>query len=144
MASDLGWAWNPANAPPAQRNETARPSKVQRKRKNWRKQKRRDRLLYAPGEVFYRSKAWMALRRKVLERYGYKCMRCGEVDAVIQVDHIKPRSKHPRLSLAFSNLQVLCRLCNEWKSNLHDTDYRDEAVSREIDLRMALEARRYL
>jgi len=60
----------------------------------------------------------------------------------MHVDHIKPRSIHPDLSLSFGNMQILCEDCNVEKSNLHETDYREEAAEREIDRKMALEALR--
>lgn len=48
----------------------------------------------------------------------------------MQVDHIEPRSKAPKKSLLLNNLQVLCMDCNMEKSNLHATDYREEAIAR--------------
>lgn len=55
-------------------------------------------------------------------------MACGkstkEHGVVMHVDHIKPRSKHPELSLCFDNLQVLCEDCNIGKGNRYDEDYR--------------------
>jgi len=43
---------------------------------------------------------------------------------VIHVDHIKPRSRYPELSLEIENLQVLCEDCNMGKSNVFETDWR--------------------
>jgi 5-methylcytosine-specific restriction endonuclease McrA len=71
-------------------------------------------------------------------------MRCDAVDVELHIDHIKPRSRHPELSLTFSNLQVLCRSCNMEKWNHHATDYRDESLSRDFELRLAMEARRVI
>lgn len=141
-SNELGWAWKPGpgDGSPLSSWEERR----KRKRKRERKAKRKNRLLYAPGEVFYESKAWKRLRRQVLEKYGWKCMRCDAVDAVIQVDHIEPRSLKPELSLTFSNLQVLCRECNKLKSNLYSYDYRTESAMRDFEVRLALEARRVL
>jgi hypothetical protein len=73
---------------------------------------------------FYKSREWIALRYKALTTYGKRCMCCGETEGVMQVDHIKPRSKHPELALTFSNLQVLCEPCNSGKSNTDETDWR--------------------
>ena len=42
----------------------------------------------------------------------------------MHVDHIKPRSTHPHLSLDESNLQVLCDDCNVGKSNRYEDDWR--------------------
>ena len=44
--------------------------------------------------------------------------------AKMHVDHIKPRSKYPRLELDFDNLQVLCEDCNLGKSNRYKVDLR--------------------
>jgi hypothetical protein len=75
---------------------------------------------------FYETGAWKRLRRKVLKYYGCSCMRCGAADAPT-VDHVKPRSLFPDLSLEFDNMQVLCQPCNSAKSNRHQTDYRAAA-----------------
>jgi 5-methylcytosine-specific restriction endonuclease McrA len=77
----------------------------------------------------------------VLARYGRKCMLCDVVDTEIHVDHIKPRSLYPFLSLTFSNLQVLCRDCNMKKSNYHSEDYREDAISRKLDAEAVYNAR---
>ena len=76
---------------------------------------------------FYESKAWKKLRVRVLRMYGKQCMKCGDKEGIIQIDHIKPRSKYPELELIFSNMQVLCQPCNMEKSNKHQSDYRPEA-----------------
>lgn len=52
----------------------------------------------------------------------------------MHVDHVIPRSKRPELSLTFSNLQVLCRHCNLEKMNYNSNDYREDSVSRDLDL----------
>ena len=77
---------------------------------------------------FYRSKEWLILRVRVLEAYSCSCMMCGrspkDHKVVLHVDHIKPRSKYPRLELEFNNLQILCADCNLGKSNKFETDHR--------------------
>ena len=52
------------------------------------------------------------------------CQLCGagRSDAVLEVDHVVPRSKGG--SNEPDNLQVLCRTCNRGKSNRDDTDFR--------------------
>ena len=72
---------------------------------------------------FYMTPEWRKLRLKVLRKYGRVCMRCKDTKN-IHVDHIKPRSLFPELEMDFENLQVLCKVCNEEKSNHHFTDYR--------------------
>ena len=55
------------------------------------------------------------------------CQCCGRTaqDGVqIEVDHIKPKSKYPLLSLELSNLQTLCSEENRPKSNIDETDWR--------------------
>lgn len=77
-----------------------------------------------PKEVdFYSSLKWKKLRHKALEVYGNKCSCCGSV-ADLQVDHIKPRSHYPELALELDNLQILCKLCNQGKSNLSEKKWR--------------------
>lgn len=76
---------------------------------------------------FYQTREWLELRYRVLRKYGRRCQCCGRTPdqgATVQVDHIKPRSKHPKLCLTFSNLQVLCRHCNLGKSNIYTDDWR--------------------
>lgn len=53
-----------------------------------------------------------ALRTKVFERDAYRCVHCTG-HANLTVDHITPESKGG--TLAFDNLQTLCRSCNSIK-----------------------------
>lgn len=139
---DLGWAWKPEKheAEVAKFLARAKNPKKKRRRKRKRLKGPRGDLRFAPAKHFYRSKRWMTLRLKVLETYGRKCMLCGTVDGEMHVDHIQPRSKAPELALTFENLQVLCKHCNEEKSNLHAEDYREDAVREELDRQTYLEA----
>ena len=76
---------------------------------------------------FYQSQAWLDLRYQALNKQGHRCLKCGATKAdgaVLQVDHVKPRSKYPHLELELDNLQVLCRKCNMGKSNKYEDDYR--------------------
>lgn len=73
---------------------------------------------------FYKTQEWKELRFRVLAKYGRLCMCCGTTTGSMHVDHIKPRSRRPDLSLNFNNLQVLCSACNLGKSNLSDEDFR--------------------
>ena len=84
-------------------------------------------------DEFYHSQAWRELRYRVLNKYGNRCQKCGATKAdgaVIQVDHIKPRSKYPELELDFDNLQVLCQDCNMGKSNKYEDDHRDLVLNK--------------
>ena len=142
-SKDLGWAWKPDEQTiEASQSHRARKAIKRREKKNGRKLSKTERLCRAPGHIFYRSRKWRFLRWKVLAKYGRKCMDCDAVDVELHVDHIKPRSKFPQLSLKIENLQVLCRDCNMAKSNEHNTDYREESIGRDIDKEIAAEARR--
>ncbi|MFS1702736.1 HNH endonuclease [Alteromonas sp. AMM-1] len=69
---------------------------------------------------FYQTRAWRALRLRVLSESGGSCSYCGsgtEHGTVLHVDHIKPRSKYPHLALDIANLQVLCEDCNLGKAD---------------------------
>ena len=77
---------------------------------------------------FLSSAAWKELRKKVIQTYGHKCMKCGDEPAdkrKVNVDHIKPRKFYPDLALCFQNLQVLCAGCNKAKGNKNQIDYRN-------------------
>lgn len=73
---------------------------------------------------FYNSEQWVGLKTKVLKHYGRTCMKCNAKNVEMHVDHIKPRSKYPKLELDVGNLQVLCKSCNKAKSNKNEIDYR--------------------
>lgn len=77
--------------------------------------------------AFLLSYEWRTLRMQVLVKRGPRCECCGATpkDGIrINVDHIKPRRKHPELALVESNLQVLCDVCNQGKGNWNETDWR--------------------
>ena len=77
---------------------------------------------------FFQSPAWLRLRYQVLKRHHGRCQACGRSASdgiVIQVDHIKPRSKYPALALDPGNMSVLCQPCNVAKSNTDQTDWRE-------------------
>ena len=82
----------------------------------------------SPGAPkFYETKCWLRARYLTLVAHGNRCQCCGisaADGAVLQIDHIKPRSKYPALALAIDNLQVLCRECNIGKDNKDETDWR--------------------
>lgn len=77
-----------------------------------------------PYNDFYDSKVWKELRYRVIRTYGRNCAACKSTQGQMHVDHIKPRSKYPELALDFSNLQVLCAVCNVGKSNSYNDDWR--------------------
>lgn len=76
---------------------------------------------------FYDGPEWRRVRYEALRIHGAKCQCCGvtrRAGAVIHVDHILPRSRHPELALDVSNLQVLCADCNLGKAAHDSTDWR--------------------
>lgn len=83
------------------------------------------RRAYKYGDSFYSSPKWLKLRYDVLLLYGGRCQLCSSANTELHVDHIKPRSKYPKLELDPNNLQVLCRDCNLGKSNKDETDFRN-------------------
>jgi len=106
------------------------PSRKKRDKDRGKRYKHEGRYSENQEENFYRTEAWLKLRYKVLKKYEAKCMACGkspkEHGIVLCVDHIKPRSKYPHLSLSFNNLQLLCWDCDQGKSNLHTDDWRPD------------------
>lgn len=85
-------------------------------------------LIKVNYEFDFQSERWLKLRYVALKKYGRKCQCCGAKppNAIIQVDHIKPRSLHSELTWDINNLQILCKECNFGKSNLDETDFRPE------------------
>jgi len=75
---------------------------------------------------FYETKDWIKLSSQVKKIYGRKCMKCGETKSTMHTDHIVPRSLDLSIELCIHNLQVLCKTCNEDKSNLNCNDYRTD------------------
>ena len=96
------WEWKPEkkDIPEIKMIKTAKKS-------TGRKKDRYARVSKKDNEDFYKSREWLELRVRVLEKYECKCMMCGRSpkyhEVVIHVDHIKPRSKFPEQSLRISN-----------------------------------------
>ena len=55
------------------------------------------------SKEFCLSIEWIILRRKVLNAFGKRCMKCNKLFKAPHVDHIKPRSKYGHLSLEITN-----------------------------------------
>ena len=115
-------------------------AKAKKKKK---RRKKRNKLKYDSNNTsFYSSKEWRNIRYQVIKKNSGECMACGRSKKVhgivIHVDHIKPRSKHPRLALCFENLQLLCKDCNSGKSNTDETDWRPVTTDYEIALDKAM------
>lgn len=77
-------------------------------------------------DEFLSSYEWRKVRMLALRKYGPVCQCCGATppDAVMNVDHIKPRKLYPQLALDVDNLQILCHECNHGKGNWDMTDWR--------------------
>ena len=92
-----------------------------------RKKRVRTRVEDVTSDAFLLTFEWRKLRMQALKKYGPRCMCCGATPAtgaVMNVDHIKPRKKHPDLALDINNLQILCHDCNHGKGNWDQTDWR--------------------
>jgi|SRR6185369_40827 len=68
-----------------------------------------------PGDPFYSTPAWRALRLATLKSQGWRCEWCGVSIAkpgAARVDHIQTRREAPPLELEPSNVRGLCHLCD--------------------------------
>lgn len=73
---------------------------------------------------FARSQAGKRRRRAVLERDGWRCVRCGLFGQRLEVDHVTPLEAGGDHSM--DNLQTLCRVCHLEKT-------RGELTSRHVE-----------
>lgn len=140
MTNHNDWSWKEDVKP--YKKPTKLTNKKKRKKK---KQARKKHLIHdSLSSEFYTSPEWRKLRYRVLRKYKAECVCCGrskkDHGIVVHVDHIKPRSKHPKLSLEFKNMQVLCEDCNLGKSNIDDTDWRtvDNIVDKKLDVELLI------
>jgi 5-methylcytosine-specific restriction endonuclease McrA len=68
-----------------------------------------------PGDPFYTTPEWRALRLRVLKAQGFRCAWCGvsiAMPGTARVDHVQPRLVRPDLALTATNLRGLCVLCD--------------------------------
>ena len=65
------------------------------------------------------SRRWLAVRRAVLDRDGWRCTSCGAPGA-LECDHVRPlrRGGDP---YDMANLQTLCRACHIAKTRRENT-----------------------
>ena len=59
--------------------------------------------------------------RELCERYGNKCLACGDTEAVLEADHVVPLTRGGSDSI--NNIQPLCGSCNR-KKFVNVIDYR--------------------
>lgn len=88
-------------------------------------------LLKAKEAAEQRIRVMPAMRWRVFQRDGWKCVSCGrgsENDVILHVDHIVPRSKGGKDEL--DNYQTLCHPCNVGKSDRDETDLRKSKGTR--------------
>lgn len=80
------------------------------------------------SNLFLQSLGWKRARYAPLLSNKGACQCCGQTakkhNAVLCVDHIKPRKNYPELALSIGNLQVLCEKCNAGKGNITEDDWR--------------------
>ena len=116
------------------RRDKIKAAKLSKKKKTnnqlsqeWQQSKIRG--IHTSTDAFLLTYEWRKVRMEALKKYGARCQCCGATPshgAVMNVDHIKPRSRFPALELDIENLQVLCEACNIGKSNTDTTDWRDK------------------
>jgi 5-methylcytosine-specific restriction endonuclease McrA len=59
-------------------------------------------------------------RKNILRRDNYTCQYCGDVDNVLTVDHIYPKSRGGKSN--WINVVIACKPCNLKKGNLTPTE----------------------
>lgn len=82
-------------------------------------------------EDYHNTSRWKDLRYWVLREHEGRCCLCGRratEGRPLEVDHIKPKSKYPQLQWDWDNMQVLCKDCNQGKSNKYEDDWRLQPV----------------
>ena len=92
---------------------------------------------FVQSDRFLNSAEWRRARYDALKKNNGCCELCGrsKMDGIkLNVDHIKPRRKYPKLALDVNNLQVLCNECNHGKGNRDDTDWRGDSFVRDYKL----------
>ena len=88
-----------------------------------------------PGDLFYQSPAWRALRRQALKRDRYRCVLCRaslRAPGSSRVDHIESRRRRPELELELSNLRSLCASCDNRQSQ-EKLERRDKPRFERVD-----------
>src|ERR1700749_1353206 len=69
---------------------------------------------------FYDKQAWRDLRRIVLQRDHYRCVRCSAYvggKGPARVDHIATIKEAPHRALDMTNLRTLCATCDNRSHN---------------------------
>lgn len=62
-------------------------------------------------------------RRRVFEKDGYKCVRCGfDKGKILNAHHIKPYAKYPNHRTDVDNGVTLCNPCHKWVHSKNNTE----------------------
>ena len=60
----------------------------------------------------FKTRRWLAVRRAVFERDGWRCVACGRPGA-LECDHVTPLQREPGQDpWDWNGLQTLCRDCH--------------------------------
>ena len=60
----------------------------------------------------FKTRRWLAVRRAVFERDGWRCVACGRPGA-LECDHVTPLQREPGQDpWDWNGLQTLCRGCH--------------------------------
>jgi 5-methylcytosine-specific restriction endonuclease McrA len=80
---------------------------------------------------FYDKAAWRKLRRKILKRDNFRCVRCGAyvgAKGAFRIDHIEPLKTSPRRALDPTNLRTLCAACDSRSMTTHPKMHADKTI----------------
>lgn len=84
-----------------------------------------EKIAFSHSLATHTRKEW----RKLKERYGNRCLACGQVLELLTRDHIVPVSQGG--SSHISNIQPLCRPCNSLKGD-EIIDFRKKYQKRPV------------
>jgi 5-methylcytosine-specific restriction endonuclease McrA len=80
-----------------------------------------------PGDRFYHTPAWRALRERILKRDHFYCQPCKRAGRFFvpanTVHHIIPRDLAPELEMDAGNLEAICSGC-------HNKEHPEKAFRR--------------
>lgn len=86
-----------------------------------------------PGNPYYRSKHWKALRARALQRDRNICTTpgCGERATIVDHKKTRPNTQQPTPFDVLDNLRSLCRRCDNQVKEL-GTKRRSQAQTRAV------------
>lgn len=96
---------------------------------------------YNDKDSFYRTQRWRKLRKRVLERDNYLCVRCLHKYNIfnsenLEAHHVKSRKNYPELELDMNNIVCVCKTCNLQLGTADslDFEYRTNTLSEDFNL----------